>query len=195
MFWLIALFLGFWLFTDTRSKSFRFVMGTVHGLVHVSACLVLGWLSAVIAYRLFDPPWSYDQPPQLLLAAAVLFVGGWVVGSIIMGVYLLVSLNGFGKHWNESFSSLRIADYKNFLRFKIEPDRLTIYPVGLPRVARWRWRSQEDATGDALSVPELAAPGAKPILIEEAPVEVMRKEAAAVVPPQPQALPQRPEPR
>jgi hypothetical protein len=57
-----------------------------------------------------------------------------------MGLYLLVSLNGFGKHWNEAFSSMRIKSYKNFLRLRIAPDgSLTIYPIGLKDVPRDRF--------------------------------------------------------
>ena len=33
-----------------------------------------------------------------------------------MGVYLLISLNVFGRHSEEAFSGLRIEDYKHFLR-------------------------------------------------------------------------------
>jgi hypothetical protein len=64
-----------------------------------------------------------------------------LAGSLIWGVYLLASLNLFGRHANEAFSSLRIADYKNFLRLRIRADgELWIYPVGIERVPRWkRW--------------------------------------------------------
>lgn len=53
----------------------------------------------------------------------------------IFGVYLWVSLNGFGRHWNEAFSSLAIKDYKNFLRMKIDgKGELHLYPIGLETV-------------------------------------------------------------
>jgi hypothetical protein len=46
-------------------------------------------------------------------------------------------LNCFSKHWDEAFSSLRIQDYKCFLRLCIRPDgMLKIYPVGLASVPR-----------------------------------------------------------
>jgi hypothetical protein len=52
-----------------------------------------------------------------------------------MGLYLLICLNGSGRHWNEAFSSLRIAHYKNFLRLRIGTDgTLTVFPIGLTRV-------------------------------------------------------------
>ncbi len=36
-----------------------------------------------------------------------------------MGLYLLLSLNLFGRHGNEAFSSLGVEDWKNFLRLHI----------------------------------------------------------------------------
>ena len=77
----------------------------------------------------------------MLVTGAIIAVGGALVGALIWGIYLLVSLNVFGRHANEAFSALRIADYKNFLRLRIGADgQLSIYPVGMDRVPRWkRW--------------------------------------------------------
>ena len=36
-----------------------------------------------------------------------------------MGLYLLVSVNVFGRHSEEAFSGLRIEDYKHFLRMHV----------------------------------------------------------------------------
>lgn len=69
-----------------------------------------------------------------------MFGGGWFFGSMILGIYLLISLNGFKRHTNEAFSSLKIQDWKNFLRMKIGADgSLTIFAVGLRRVPR-KWK-------------------------------------------------------
>jgi hypothetical protein len=54
------------------------------------------------------------RPPGLTLVA--LFVGGWLIGSLLMGLYLLTSVNLFGRHSTESFSSIAVQDYKLFLR-------------------------------------------------------------------------------
>jgi hypothetical protein len=52
-----------------------------------------------------------------------------------MGLYLLICLNRFREHANEAFSSLRIQDYKCFLRLCIDPDgKLTVFPIGLAKV-------------------------------------------------------------
>ena len=70
----------------------------------------------------------------------LMFASGALVGSFLMGVYLLISLNVFGRHSNEAFSSLRIEDFKNFLRLHIAKDgSLTIFPIGIERVPR-KWK-------------------------------------------------------
>jgi hypothetical protein len=135
-FWVVALFLGFWLFTDTHSKWYRFVGGTSHAVAHLFAAFLIGWGATYATVRCGYP---FDSSGQLVLAGVVIVLAGWVIGSVIMGIYLLVSLNVFRRHSNEAFSSLAIEDWKNFLRMKIDvAGNLTIYPVGIKRVPR-RW--------------------------------------------------------
>ena len=58
-------------------------------------------------------------------------------GANSLGLYLLLSLNLFSRHTTEAFSSLRIEDYKNFLRMRIDPDGgLTIFPIGVQKAAK-----------------------------------------------------------
>jgi hypothetical protein len=81
-----------------------------------------------------------------------------------MGLYLLISLNVFGRHGEQAFAALRIQDEKNFLRLHITRDgALTIYPVKIERVPRrWRDRVAGDATPSAV-VPDEPL---RPALIE-----------------------------
>jgi len=97
----------------------------------------------------------------------IIFIGGAIVGPLIMGIYLFVSLNIFGRHHNEAFSSLRIADFKNFLRFKIDADsgNLTIYPVGVDRVVK-KWKPGDVKSGEPELIPDEMKPENRPFLIE-----------------------------
>lgn len=83
-----------------------------------------------------------------------------------MGTYLYVSINWFGRHRNEAFSALRIADWKNFLRMQIDKDgRLRIFPVGIERVPR-KWKKEKGTVrpdDPAATEPELME---APIVIE-----------------------------
>jgi Calcineurin-like phosphoesterase len=161
LFWVVAVFAGFYLFTDTHSKPYRFIAGSIHGLAHLFAIFTIGWGANFMAFSL--TPLSLSPLAQILLAGALIFVGGGFVGPLIMGAYLFVSLNLFGRHSNEAFSSLACEDYKNFLRLKIEPSgKLTIFPIGIRRAPRsWKDRPQ-GAVGPELvpndpkaTVPEL----------------------------------------
>ena len=142
--WILALAAGFLVFTDTHSRSYRLCAGLAHAAVHWSCIFFVGW-AAVIVARWLVP----DSPlTRFVVCGGLVFAGGWIVGSFVMGLYLLVSLNVFGRHGEQAFSALRIQDYKNFLRLHIARDgSLTIFPVRIERVPRrWRDRAADDPT-------------------------------------------------
>jgi hypothetical protein len=142
-FWVVALFLGMVVFTDTHSKRYRFTAGPLHALAHMTALFFIGWGAAQFAQRIES---SFGR---IATVGLLIFAGGWIAGSTIMGLYLLISLNVFHRHGEDAFSALRIEDWKNFLRFKIDPDgKLIIFPVGIRRVAR-NWK---EAPADATSL-------------------------------------------
>jgi hypothetical protein len=74
----------------------------------------------------------------LILYPLEMIVIGGLAGGFVWGLYWV--LTGFiGRmHAEDAFAALRIKDYKNFLRFKFERDKLTIYPIGIDRVPRPR---------------------------------------------------------
>jgi len=150
--WVILIVVGVILFTDTHSRRFRLFGGVSHALAHLVAIFFIGWGVAWLT-----GPWQLSTAPHLLAIGALVFAGGWIAGSLVMGLYLLVSLNRFGRHGNEAFSSLAIPDWKNFLRLHIdEHGTLRIYPVGIDRVPR-RWQPASNgprlAPDDAKATP------------------------------------------
>jgi hypothetical protein len=108
------------------------------------------------------PGWRFVR---LAFVGVLVGTGGWIVGSVLMGLYLLISLNVFGRQSEPAFSALRIQDFKHFLRLHIDRDgTLTIYPIKIERVPRrWRDRTPEDQTPSRV-VPEDAF---EPALIEQ----------------------------
>lgn len=163
-FWGLAIFFGFVVFTETHSKGYRWIMGSIHGLIHITAAFFLGWGAAYFSVSVLGL--DFKSIPQLLLSGPLIFIGGWVVGSFIMGIYLLVSLNLFGRHSNEAFSSLGIEDWKHFLRFKIDASgTLTIFPIGIQRVAR-KWKDAPAGTTGSKLEPDDAS-ATPPSLIED----------------------------
>ena len=68
-------------------------------------------------------------------AYPTLMIGlGALVGGSLWGFYWVLT-GIFGRmHSEEAFAALRIKNYKNFLRLKFEPDKLTIYPLGIDKM-------------------------------------------------------------
>jgi calcineurin-like phosphoesterase family protein len=161
---LTAAFLGaFVVFTDTHSPAYRWIAGLLHGAAHLLAIVILGWGAAVLTGRVLNL--EFSSAWQLLIAGAVIFAGGWFVSGVIMGLYLLISLNVFKRHSNEAFSALRIEGWKHFLRLHVDRSgALTIFPIGVARIPR-QWVRK----GDGIQRPQFApADGAtlNPVLIE-----------------------------
>jgi hypothetical protein len=139
--WLIAVVAGFIFFTDTHVRSWRVLGGAFHAAMHLAAAFLVGWLSLLLTVRGLEM--HYGSTTQLLMSAMITIPLGAVAGSFILGVYLFVSLRIFGRHSNEAFSSLRIQDYKQWLRLRIDAaGKLTIFTLAIDRVPR-RWRAAQ----------------------------------------------------
>jgi len=174
MMWLALIVGSFILFTDGHSRTFRYAAGSLHALAHLAAIFCLGWWATTFTVDSLGLP--FGGVPQLLLAGVLIFALGWLVGSLVLGTYLLVSLNVFGRHPNEAFSSLRSPHWKSFLRIRIDAAGMTIYPVGIRRV--WRaWRINPGGPESPEWIPDERSPrrlhGTAPELIEP-PITVRR---------------------
>lgn len=177
LFWVLITVLGFVLFTDTHSRVYKWVMGATHALAHIVSAFAIALGSIYLVMVISDGPgswvYSFEQGVhvfrfdlRVLLSAVLVAIGGYVVGSFIQGLYLLVSLNLFGRHFNESFSTIAVEDWKSFLKIRIDAaGDLTIYPVGLRRVPR-RWKIRDDGTRGAYIVPNDRS-ATPPALIEQ----------------------------
>lgn len=167
VFWILLVFGGFIFFTDSHSKWYARIAGPLHGLAHVLCTFFIGWGATYFGVTCLGLP--FKRPLQLLVAGAIIFGLGWIVGSIVMGVYLLISMNFFGRHSNEAFSSLAIPDWKHFVRLRIDSNGcLTLFPIGIRKVPR-KWERSGSASGPAILPADSRATA--PELIE-APVRV-----------------------
>ena len=136
--WLITIVAGFIFFTDTHVRSWRVLGGIFHAVLHLAAAFMVGWWALLLTVQVFDL--SYGSVLQLLVSGLITLVLGAAAGSFILGVYLFVSIRFFGRHSNEAFSSLRIQDFKQWLRLRIDASgALTMYAIAIDRVPR-RWR-------------------------------------------------------
>jgi hypothetical protein len=112
---------------------------------------------------------GFTAYPTLMIAL------GALVGGSLWGFYWVLT-GIFGRmHSEEAFAALRIKNYKNFLRLKFEPDRLTIYPLGIDRMpGPDHWRNAPRGKANPLpNNPKLIA--VKPIDVHliEAPIEIL----------------------
>jgi hypothetical protein len=111
-------------------------LGIVHAAVH---CVAAGAVAVMASQRIVPDDWTGFGATLSYLGGAVGL--GAVAGSLVMALYLWGSglLQG---HLNEAFSAMRIIDRKCFLRMHLAGDgSLTIYPIGVNRVAR-RFRAK-----------------------------------------------------
>jgi hypothetical protein len=156
--WLLAATVAVMLCTDTHSKQYRVAGGLGHAIAHFAAVFFIGWGAGWLAG---------DWPLHLVGVSVIVVAVGWLVSSLVMAAYLVVSLNVFGRHDNAAFSSLAIPDWKNFVRLHIdEHGALWIYPVGIDRVPR-RWKPA--ATGPCF---ESDDPRSTPPRLIETPIAV-----------------------
>jgi hypothetical protein len=138
VFVIAAVIFGVTKFTDTNAskKNYLWVLGTMHGLVHILIGFGLFWL---LSYWL-GPIKTMDisHLGTISLLTVLIFVSGGLLGCLVMGLYLLITNLLFRIHDNEAFSAIKWAGYKNFLRMHISREALSIYPIGLEKTARWK---------------------------------------------------------
>lgn len=160
--WLLLFIAGFVTFTDTGVKWYRIAGGIVHAISHLLLAFAVGWLALQLTTQVMHLP--FGSLRQLLLSGALTFVISGFAGSWLIGWYLLTSLQIFGRHDQHAFSSLRIQDYKGWLRLCIDAvGTLTIHAVGIDRVPR-SWKKSTRPGGALIEPDDTAA--TPPHLIE-----------------------------
>ncbi len=173
---------------DAAFGKWRMVAGLLHGLAHIAAAFFTAWAGVFFTVSVLGICQDFDVASmqcydgwqhgvgKFLLSSLFTFLGGWLVGPFIMGLYLTVSVNGFGAHSNEAFISLAVPDWKNFLRLRIDKDGdLTVFPVGLERVPR-KWKKTNAGPYAPAYDPD-DPKATEPVLIEK-PVRISPRRAA-----------------
>lgn len=156
-------------FNSHAPSQSRFA-GLLHGIVHLTMVFVCYWGILLLGKLIFgsaaDPINAEVKIFPFLLCGLAVFVLGYLVGSFIMGAYLFVTVNLHRRikkfpflHSNEAYSSLKIAGYKGFLRFRITQDKLEAFFIGIEEIPTlWETTNEKD-----LDKPTWIEPG-KPVL-------------------------------
>jgi Calcineurin-like phosphoesterase len=159
-FMIVGLFVGLIAYVDANFR-FRWMNWPVKlalGVPHASAHLTI----LLATNAAFSPVLNFALSHGDQGGLAGFF---WIVGGVALYSLLMIMIGGFlggllfGFYWvltsvvgrmhMDAFSALGIAGYKNFLRMRIEADKLTIFPIGLDTVPGrkdWRPLRQSDDT-------------------------------------------------
>jgi hypothetical protein len=148
-------------YCSVKKRLWRVAAGGGHALVH----LALACLPALVATQLLGA----DGLPGAALVAVVSAAGGFALGGIAFGLYLVLAHPFAPGHANEVLACQAIPDHKNFLRLRFDAGGVTIFPIGVPRVPR-AWAPAPD---DEAEAPYLRPADGEltPVLIE-APVHI-----------------------
>jgi hypothetical protein len=110
-------------------------VGVVHAALHLGFGLTLLILMARLNQKLAWPLSSLQSQTLLLLGMAVFGTAG---GSLIMGIYLIITNRWLDLHDQEIFAAQANPNFKNFLRMHIDSSgRLHIYPLGIDKTCEW----------------------------------------------------------
>jgi hypothetical protein len=106
---------------------------------------------------------------------------GALIGGSLWGLYWVVTGVVGRMHAEDAFAALRIQNYRNFLRMKFEPDKLTIYPLGVDRVpGHDQWLNAPRGRDNPLPHnPKLIASRPIDVRLIENPIVIMRHDATA----------------
>ncbi|MGI9464291.1 MAG: metallophosphoesterase family protein, partial [Aestuariivirgaceae bacterium] len=110
---MVAGLIAFNLYTPTLK---RVLLGLGHALVHF-VTLVLSYCITIELISMTQLPVGIPFAGLAIFLGVLVVIGG-LLGGIVFGLFLLFSLNVMKMQWTNAFSSLRIKDYKNFLRLK-----------------------------------------------------------------------------
>ncbi len=130
-----AVYIGLINFNRTHSRITRILMGTAHTATHFAA-LIAAFCIAVQVASWINPQFDLIGGAFLMFLTLMMVIGG-LFGGLVFGAFLLFSLNVLGLQWTNTFASLRIADFGNFLRLHIAPGgELTVYPFKVETAQR-----------------------------------------------------------
>ncbi len=125
-------------FKQEVSRKFKiWSSAAVHAAAHVFVLIYAARYA--IAYNSASFTWNgewWEFWKWFGLLAVEMVPVGFLVGSTLFGLNMLITCLLLRMNRNDAFSSLRIGAYKNFLRFRLTENGFDMYVVGLERVPR-----------------------------------------------------------
>ena len=127
-------------YTTKQEKSYRpivLISSFVHAAAHVAAVIYFARFFAQWndAHYVLAGQW-YSVWKWLGILLAEMGAVGFLVGSTLFGLNLLITCRWFRMSRNDAFSAFRLGRYDNFLRIRIKGEEMEIFAVGLNDVPR-----------------------------------------------------------
>lgn len=113
------------------------VIGTC--LVHIGAhvataiCAARWFASLNASYLTFAGEW-WSGWAWFVVVAIEMGAVGFLLGGTYFGLNMLLTCRWLRMNRNDAFSALRIGQYNNFLRLRIEDDDIHVHAIGLEKV-------------------------------------------------------------
>ncbi len=156
-FMIIGLYIGLIYYVDANFRSRRaswltkIALGIPHAWAHVFLLLATNTvLQPVFNYFAQDGTRWWAMIAGVVLYSLLMILIGGVIGGMVFGLYWVLT-SVIGRMHMDAFSALGVKGYKNFLRMRVEENKLTIFPIGLEKVpGRRGWRElrpNDDASG------------------------------------------------
>jgi hypothetical protein len=111
-------------------SSIALAVGCLHGLSQCVLGIASIWIVSHVA-------WTFLGGSVLVTVSILLlsFLQISILGGALFAAYLFFTHKFLGMHDQEVFSAQGIEQFKSFLRIKIAPEGLSIYPIGLSNPA------------------------------------------------------------
>ncbi len=119
------------------SRLMAGLAGAAHAFAQIAGSISLVWLTSQVVQAALGQSINGFMLTMItvIASAPVLFV--WC--GLLFGLYLFAGHKFLKLHDQEVFSAQGIEDFKSFLKLRVDPEGITIFPIGLTRVARaWR---------------------------------------------------------
>ena len=136
----------FSIYADEKVGKWRWLIGALHAAIHLLIVLAVIGLSIPVNFLVGIVPGGYWS--SWVTALEMVLIGGFA-GGVTWGLYLIFTCGLFKLHANDAFSAMRLDHYRQFVRMRLTPDSLTIYPIGVDRVpSRDQWQPNSNAAAD-----------------------------------------------
>jgi hypothetical protein len=126
---------GYTIKQEVSTKFKIWASSALHAAAHVAVLIYAArWFAEFNAQHFTWKGEWWEVRAWLVLLAAEIIPVGFLVGSTLFGLNMLITCLCLRMNRNDAFSSLRIGGYNNFLRIRLAEDGFDVFAIGLEEV-------------------------------------------------------------